>query len=685
MKITSLAIAGCASILIAFICHFILWRIYAKYKVVSMTLYLRLTVKLSARISRLVVFLLFLLAAATALRLAFDPRYATTFPEYLFKFLPALTDGGITAAFDTVLLGDPRPRILSNLMTYVNIHLRQIAIAFSVFIPAMSINWIIFPLDIWFLYKAISISWGSHRVATSVALIYAASPAALDILCNYYVPAKPLANFSIIFTLFCMAKALNEAKVNWTQKSNFYIYLASIALLCGLLCDETAIFTYLLVPAVLRERMTGLQRHAYFHISLATVFPALAYIAIGFGLLPALNNMLGQTPLNFWRVATEGIFAALFDIKVNSSWSGVGYSPVNLIETILSAHTVPLRTLPGNWTSLNHWGILDWQPYEQVFLALVFFSFIFLYQRQERVTRLRFFMLFGSFLLFCLAQAALIKPLAPVLLEVNYYAGASSLWFSLMAGLLISSGSCTGAFIFRQTLLFYLIAVQLSNFLATVQRHPHASMPPPTWSDMFQIQEKVHEGQFEEFVKTHKFPDRGFMWAYEMEVARRKESGYLVDLVPHGSNAGAIISTLPRPGTQDLIVFDADVVSNLSESKLINSNLGVLVPLKEMEYKLFKTTIRGVAGPWRYIRVIDENGQFKEHVWFEGIVRQWQVNGYLKKNNEQLCTYFTNTTLFECVSRIYRTSDGHYIGYSNSNNYVTSFQILESTNNSISK
>jgi hypothetical protein len=45
--------------------------------------------------------------------------------EYVFKFLPAMTDGGPASIFDGNTIGDPRPRLLTTFFTYVNIALRR--------------------------------------------------------------------------------------------------------------------------------------------------------------------------------------------------------------------------------------------------------------------------------------------------------------------------------------------------------------------------------------------------------------------------------------------------------------------------------------------------------------------------------------------------------------------------------
>jgi hypothetical protein len=48
-----------------------------------------------------------------------------TMLEYVFKFLPAMTDGWLAAIFDGNTIGHPRPRLLTAVLTYVSIALRQ--------------------------------------------------------------------------------------------------------------------------------------------------------------------------------------------------------------------------------------------------------------------------------------------------------------------------------------------------------------------------------------------------------------------------------------------------------------------------------------------------------------------------------------------------------------------------------
>lgn len=617
------------------------------------------------------------LIAANALRWALDPRYTSTLSEYLVKFLPAFADGGIAAAFDVVGMGDPRPRIVSNLLALMNVNLRQLAIANDAFWPALGVNWIIYPLGFALLYSAIVVAWGSRRIAATAALLYAASPGAVDVLCNYYVPAKPLANLSIVAALYFFAKAL-PAPGRATRVASASAPIAGgLALTAGLFSDETAIFAYLLVPAVLAGNWGSATPTTRRWIGAASMAPLLVYAAVALWLLPLLNNALAQAPVDFWAVATQGIYSGVFQITLGSPpGSEFSYSPVNLVETILSAHTVPARDVPGIWTGYSAWGFADWSVHEKLsillFCGAIGILAFSLPDRRRREAR----WVLGSFLLFSLLQAALIRPLASVLLEVNYYGSASSIWFGVLGGLLIGAEPRLKRLAeFRVVLLAYLVIVLLTNFEGTVRRHPYWSDPAPTPADIEEIRRKVKEGRFGETVGDYPFPDRRFFWAYEMEVARRVAVSVPVDLYPRRNPNTSIISLLPVTGTQDGRLRDADVIPEIDEDDMRADSDAAEVGVQHLRSLLLGARIRGQAGPWRFIRHISAAGLLDERVWYEGLARQWRLTGRLAPERGELCAIFQNG-MRECLARVYITDDGTYHGYSRDGMPVCRFRII---------
>jgi hypothetical protein len=51
-----------------------------------------------------------------------------TMLEYVFKFLPAMTDGWLAAIFDGNTIGHPRPRLLTAVLTYVTSHCASVSV-----------------------------------------------------------------------------------------------------------------------------------------------------------------------------------------------------------------------------------------------------------------------------------------------------------------------------------------------------------------------------------------------------------------------------------------------------------------------------------------------------------------------------------------------------------------------------
>jgi hypothetical protein len=96
----------------------------------------------------------YILAASFALVIAlaifwlflFEISSAAIMLEYIFKFLPAMTDGGLASIFDGNTIGDPRPRLLTTFFTYVNVALRRALLAHWTIHPSLGIAWLIYPM-----------------------------------------------------------------------------------------------------------------------------------------------------------------------------------------------------------------------------------------------------------------------------------------------------------------------------------------------------------------------------------------------------------------------------------------------------------------------------------------------------------------------------------------------------------
>ena len=295
-----------------------------------------------------------ILLAAVVWHFLLNVTYAATMIEYVFKFLPALTDGGWASIFDFNGMGDPRPRLATTFFTFLNVKLRQFALAHTVMHPAFGINWLLYPLDLLILYLVARRLCGAQRVAIMTVLLYAASPALLDTLTNYYVPAKPLINLFMLLAIYGGCLMFPNPNSNLRSLPWLGALMVFCSGLLGLLSDETGVFIFLCTPvlfchAVLSSSFSRFTK-ALFAGSLTASF--LVYIVSSFIVLPAVNSYLGQVPVDLWGVAHKGVYRSTFGqnqghVKILTTQ----YAPFSLLETIVSVHGVPHRHVTARWTS----------------------------------------------------------------------------------------------------------------------------------------------------------------------------------------------------------------------------------------------------------------------------------------------------------------------------------------------
>jgi hypothetical protein len=131
-----------------------------------------------ARWERLVLrFLSATVFAAVMWLFILQPTYHSTMVEYVYKFLPAMTDDGLSAVFDGNGVGDPRSRLLANLLALANVHLRRLVIENGLLPPALGISWLLYPACLWLLFKVAKRLSGQSHIAMFAVLLYATSPA----------------------------------------------------------------------------------------------------------------------------------------------------------------------------------------------------------------------------------------------------------------------------------------------------------------------------------------------------------------------------------------------------------------------------------------------------------------------------------------------------------------------------
>ena len=625
------------------------------------------------------------LFAAVAWFLLLRPTYSATFLEYYMKYLPDLTDRGFSGILDIAALGDPRPRLLPLLGVALNVALRRALLLKLTIHPAFGIAWLIYPAALAALYGAAYLLSGRRVTAVIACLLYAASPAALDVLVDYYMPAKPFVNLFFITGLLGLGvyaphPALGRRRRPWLGTG--VLFLSATA---ALLSDETAIFllstvAILMAPQLLDRKASMAERLAG---PLALMGAFALYIWIGFSAFPALAASRGYVPVPLGTVMARGVYAAMFDTPQPLGSFLHTFDPGRLFETIVSAHAVLGRLVEANWTSaLPFRHIWEVKPadYGQYLAALVAFAALLAAVRRE--TRRLAWLLVLAFALFVLVQSILIFPLAPWIVEVNYYASLSSIFVALIASVLL------GDLAERRRCLPIagLAAVWLSftgfcNFLDTAARHPGFNDAPLHWADLRAARAEARAGHLLAMPgatpRTDQTASRGRKYLYALEVAMdvAHARGERVDLQPLQP-----ITSAPLYASLDLEqLFDPHIPQlerpgpatrseAVAEAGTAPSPLGIAA--------LRGRHLRGSTAEWNFDIEVGDSGHVDGKTWRPGLMRLWALHGSLKQAPERTCFVFDRVSVL-CLAALVRAGETYY-GYDAAGRWLVSFRDVPS-------
>jgi hypothetical protein len=615
--------------------------------------------------------ILAIVIAFFALYTCLNPFYATSFNEYYFKYLPGLINGNLNTLFDGGLLGDPRPRTFSTLLTLANIYFRELLYSRDIFLPSIGVNWLIYPASIFAIYKATLMAFKSTNVAIASSVIFASSPAALDMLCDFYIPAKPLALLFTITSIGFFGSLLELQQDSRAPLRRLPSLLGLwISILLCMLSDETGIFILLFLLAIYFKKIAIRNFNHIFRLFLICIFPYIIFFIYSFYALPLINNQLGQISLNPIDIAINGIFTTLFEFSPPPMWAWKFDSFLALFENIVSSFILPEKVSYGGWTSLVYKGLLTSSVQHQIafsissLLALYFYLKLNVNHKQD-VIRL----LFGL-IVFCLIESYILLALTPYLNESNYYANQGSIWMSLVLGLILG-GTSTIAPPFRALGLIIVVLVTITNFSNSIKSNPFIESNPLTINEIEEILTSVKSYKFIDINKAFKYPSNRYKYAFEMEVYRRHLSGEIIDLIPHSSTNGSIIKYLPIQGVQDeSLISSTDDIPTLP----INSKFLTPIRLEAFPSLIANKKVRGVSNDWNYIRTYDGNNSFIEKVWYQGIVRIWELNGSYLLKNGSTCFYYSNL-MEECFTTLLVNSQNQYFGFGSSGELVTRFFI----------
>jgi hypothetical protein len=502
------------------------------------------------------------------------------------------------------------------------------------------------------------------RAALVAAILYAASPAMLDLFADYYVPAKALASLTMLLAMYgaCLVFPAPDSS-DWPRP-----FLGSAitfgAGLFGLLSDETAVFIYACIPLVfanrLLERKVAASRKWLFAISLAGSL--IIFVIVGFIAVPAINLALGQAPIDLWTTITRGVYEAMFLMSSKPVSNLIGnISPGSLLETILSAHTVPHRHVQHVWTSgwpLPHFFQWPWTDQLGLYFFTAIVIFLILNIRFDRTRRGLVGRLLLAFLVFVVLESILILRLSPWIVEVNYYAAFSSLFFALIMAVLIAGLGRSRWIWSVWVITTYLGAVEFANYWETAQRHPSIGSSRLSWNQLREAHQKVAAGDFAQVAKEHPFPSPVFFYGFEHAAALEHAAGRRVDLQPMRDVHDTIFRFIDLDKMQDPSTVTSDIAH--CDENTLRSAVGVKTERSlALAARLAGRTIRGVAGDWSFIRHYSRSGKVYERAWRQGVMRLWSRRGLSFEFGDELCVDFPSYPR-QCIARVYELGDVTY-------------------------
>jgi hypothetical protein len=602
-----------------------------------------------------------------------------TFLEYVFKFVPAMTDGGLTSIFDGNMVGDPRPRLLTTFFTYTNIVLRRALLLREPIHPSLGIAWLIYPICVFLMHRVAMRLTMDARTALIAAILYAASPAMLDLFADYYVPGKPLASLMMLLAMYGACLIFPATDDQNTSRPILGSSIIFIAGLFGLLSDETALFIYACIPLLfanrLLEKTVRPARNWWFALGLAGSL--LVFVLVGFILVPAVNISLGQAPIDLWTTITRGVYEAMFLMSSKPVGNLIGsISPGSLLETILSAHTVPHRSVHVTWTSgqpLQHFFQWRWTDQLGLYVFAAIMILLSLNVRSDPTRRGLVVRLLLAFVVFVVLESILILRLSPWIVEVNYYAAFSSLFFALILATLIAGLARTHWSWSVWLITAYLATVEFGNYWETAQRHPSIRSAPLNWTQLREVHQKVASGRFAEVAKEHPFPSQLFFYGFEHAVALEHLAGRHVDLQPLRDLESMPLRFIDLTSIQDPSVMTSDI-PNIEEDSLRSVTGSKVESGRDLAARLAGRTIRGLAGDWTFIRHFGRSGDVRERIWRQGLMRLWSRRGIAFESDDELCIDFPSYPR-ECIARVYELDDVTY-AFSKSGAPIAAFRWL---------
>lgn len=630
------------------------------------------------------------LLGAAALLLAWRfllPQFTDTartyfFSEYVLKVVPFFADATGPGLIDTWALGDPRPRVVTLVAQYINLGFRGAFPGFAAWHPAIGLAWLLYPLVVWHVHRVVRLLGGDPLMAAAAALLWASSPPALDSLVLCYLPAKALMNLWFVLALRFAAQA--SAQAGDGQPCRRSLLLLGAMVLLAFLTDETAVAMAVGVLVMFSPLFLGRSagpRGRF--LGPAFVLPAACFGLIAFLLFPLANRAAEQVPLDYWELMRHGPASAMTGLDQTAAPASAHFNdivakvnPFYLGFVAASAHLLPFRSVPGFWTFSRALPPSEWPVLEVALLVLAGAAAVALATRLPPPWQ-RFALRCALALLgLVLTYSFLLVPLAPAILEINYYGALFSLPVALLFAVILFGGGKTPVGRMAAVLSASTLAwLQAAGYEATNLRtqvyfadggltggHPTG----PTWNRAAarEIKNSVDEGRFAEVIERHRFPSPGFCLAFELAVAREVRAGRKSDYLP-GESAD-------RPYARMLVQqwqWLRHMGINLDRLDALTPELALAQGARRVAPEAWADLIHhtgwhGRGDDWEFTRVFDADGSFVERYWLRSCTRVWRQTGTveIRRGDARLIMNGTRYPNPEFAA-IYVTPDDEYLAF----------------------
>jgi hypothetical protein len=607
--------------------------------------------------SRLVAALAIGLAVTIVVWFLASPSLASMTLEYALKSVPHFSDGSLSSILDFNGVGDPRGRVVNSFFTWLNILVRRELLLRWAIHPALSVNWLLYPLTLIVLNRAIRRMSRGPRYAIVATLLYAASPGMLDTLVDYHMPGKALVNFLFAAALFGVALIVPAER---EVRPVLGALIFGAATFLGLLSDETAALIPICVCVLFGREILfhGRTRRTWLPVIASFSAAGAAYLLLVLVVVPLCNALLQQAPLDLPTTILRGPYAAMFGIQPRAFGGMLEfYDPISLLHTVVSAHLVPRRVVFASWTShLPYPSFPDWPLPEQLSLGAVLVVIVTLVALlpPARMRQMRRFA--AAFLVYTAAQALLLVALSGYVCESAYYAALSSLLVALVLGFVAAASDRSPATrILSWALVAYVMAVEAANMVDTARRHPYRGAVSLSWQDLRTIRSRIAAGEVDEALAAQPFPARRFLYAFEVAAAVESAKGSRIDFRPLEEPQRSLARQLDVDSNADpSIVPSSESLSTRSKAEGVAVDATkIVVPIDD---SLFRAgAIVGEKGAWGYKWLFDGTGAVVQRSWRYGLMRLWSAEGRVERRAGETCLVFTATPS-TCFSSLYQES-----------------------------